>query len=167
MIRALCLGLLLIGAAVTATGGQQAVPAAAPQAAAPATETPSAVEKLFASAPVFRGELCELTIQASLRQKEDMREGLEGEYFVFGRSQKILLAGEFDRDGAIFLEESENGQNVSGQWEGKFEGDTFKGVWSSSNGTVEKPFTLKLVPLKTTAVPKKPSARPFPPAAKP
>ncbi len=163
MMRGLCLGLLLLGAAATASGAQPEVPAAAPQAAAPA----SAVEKLFASAPVFRGELGELTIQVSLRQKEDMREGLEGEYFVFGRSQKILLAGEFDRDGAIFLEESENGQNVSGQWEGNFDGDTFRGVWSSSDGSVEKPFTLKLVPLKTMAVPKKLSARSSPPAAKP
>ncbi|HTN65497.1 MAG TPA: hypothetical protein VL051_04850 [Burkholderiaceae bacterium] len=166
MMRALCLGLLLTGAAATAAG-QQAVPAAAPQAAAPATEAPSAMEKLFASAPVFRGELGELAIQASLRQKEDMREGLEGEYFVFGRSQKILLAGEFDRNGAIFLEESENGQNVSGQWEGNFEGDTFKGLWSSFDGSVEKPFRLKLLPLKTTAVPKKSSARPLPSVAKP
>jgi len=167
MMRALCLGLLLAGAAATATSAQPEVPAAAPQVPAPANEAPSAVEKLFASAPVFRGELGELTIQVSLRQKEDMREGLEGEYFVFGRSQKILLAGEFDRDGAIFLEESENGQNVSGQWEGNFDGDTFRGVWSSSDGSVEKPFTLKLVPLKTMAVPKKLSARSSPSAAKP
>ncbi len=158
MMRALCLGLLLSGAAATASGQQ---------AAAPASEAPSAMEKLFASAPVFRGELGELAIQASLRQKEDMREGLEGEYFVFGRSQKVLLAGEFDRNGAIFLEESENGQNVSGQWEGNFDGDTFKGVWSSFDGTVEKPFKLKLLLLKTTAVPKKPAARPLLPAARP
>lgn len=122
------------------------LPAAASMATA-APETPSDTETLFAHAPVFKGNLGDLKVQVSLRQKDDMREGLSGTYFVFGASQQILLAGEFDRDGTIFLEESENGRNVSGQWDGKLTDDTFSGTWSSFDGTVSKPFVLKIIPV--------------------
>lgn len=111
-------------------------------------ETPSVPEKLFATAAAFHGTLGEQKIQVSLRQKQDMREGLEGEYFLFGRSQKILLAGEFERDGTVFLEESEDGHSVSGQWDGRLDGAIFSGTWSSFDGTVSKPFALKIIPAK-------------------
>lgn len=127
------LAALLLAIAGAAAAGD-AVPAA-----------PSALETLFAGAPAFSGTLGELKIQARLRQKEDMREGVEGEYFVFGRSQKILLAGEFEPDGSVFLEESEDGRSVSGQWDGKLVGDLFSGTWSSFDGSVSKPFALKLI----------------------
>jgi hypothetical protein len=115
-------------------------------------DLPSAAEKFFAAAPTFHGTLDGAQVQLRLRQKEDMREGLEGNYFVFGRSQKILLAGEFDRDGTIFLEESENGRNVSGQWDGKLDGDAFAGTWMSADGSVSKPFALKMIAAKPAAV---------------
>jgi hypothetical protein len=112
----------------------------------PAVLKAPAVETLFAAAPAFKGALGEQTIQASLRQKADMREGLEGEYFVFGNAHKILLAGEFDADGTIVLEESDDGRRVSGEWEGKLDGDVFSGTWSSFDGAVSKPFSLKIIP---------------------
>lgn len=142
----------LASAAVSAGSTPAALPGAA-------SDLPSPPEKLFAAAPAFQGTLDGAQVQLHLRQKEDMREGLEGDYFVFGRSQKILLAGEFDRDGTIFLEESENGRNVSGQWDGKLDGGSFSGTWMSADGSVTKPFSLKMIAAKPAALgsaPKKP-----------
>lgn len=99
---------------------------------------------LFGKPVVFRGTLGGLPVQVSVRPKEIAEEGLEGEYFVFGRSQKILLAGELDADN-FFLEESENGTSISGQWDGKLQGDMIRGDWMSADGAVSKPFSLKLI----------------------
>ncbi len=154
---------VLLAAGGVALAASDMPPAAV---ANPVAAAPSAAEKLFAAGPALSGTLGELKIQASLRVKEDMREGLEGEYFVFGGSQKILLAGEFERDGAVFLEESENGRNVSGQWDGKLEGDIFSGTWSSFDGSVSKPFVLTVIRPKPAAS-KKPPTRPAGAAIKP
>ena len=99
---------------------------------------------LFSKPVVFSGTLGDMAIQLTVRPKEIIDEGLEGEYFVFGRSQKILLAGELEDD-RIFLEESENGTNISGQWEGKLRADAVQGTWMSADGAVSKPFELKLI----------------------
>lgn len=77
-----------------------------------------------------------------MRSKEIADEGIEGEYFIFGRPQKILLAGEVEGEN-IFLEESENGTNISGQWEGTLQGDSIQGTWLSADGSLSKPFNLK------------------------
>jgi hypothetical protein len=124
---------------------------------------------LFSKPLVFRGTLGDMPIQATVRPKEIVDEGLEGEYFIFGRSQKILLAGELDGD-SIFLEESENGTNISGQWEGKLVGDSIKGTWLSADESISKPFSLKLVVVQA-ALPKpgraqKPTATANPVSAK-
>jgi len=138
----------VLACALVAVAGMALAADELPAAAPAMVEAPSVAERLFAAAPAFSGTLAEQKIQVSLRQKEDMREGLEGEYFIFGRSQKILLAGEFDRDGTIFLEESEDGRSVSGQWDGKLDGDIFSGTWSSFDGALKKPFALKIIPVK-------------------
>ncbi len=141
---AFCLALAAAGAV---SAGSASPPGTAAAVPAPA-EAPSPAARLFAAAPVFNGALGEQNIQVSLRRKDDMREGLEGEYFIFGGSNKILLAGEFERDGTIFLEESEDGRSVSGQWDGKLDGMTFSGTWSSSDGSLSRPFRLKIIPVK-------------------
>lgn len=117
-----------------------------------ADEKPVSAAEVFSKLRVFRGTLGETPIQATVRPKEIVDEGLEGEYFIFGRSQKILLAGELDGN-SIFLEESENGTNISGQWEGKLEGDTIQGTWLSADGSISRPFNLKLV-VSQTSLPK-------------
>jgi hypothetical protein len=94
---------------------------------------------------VLRGTLGDAQIQMNLRPKADEADGWEGNYFFFGQSAKILLAGEYE-DGEIAMEESENGTDVSGQWNGKFSGDTLVGEWMSVNGTTIKPFKMKIVP---------------------
>jgi hypothetical protein len=118
---------------------------------------------MFSKPVVFRGTLGDAQIQATVRPKEIIDEGLEGEYFLFGRSQKILLAGELEGD-SIFLEESKNGTNISGQWEGKLQGDSIQGVWLSADGSISKPFNLKLIRPQTKLVKPKPS-RKVPPTA--
>ncbi|MGB7481338.1 MAG: hypothetical protein WA924_13515 [Burkholderiaceae bacterium] len=147
MRRPIAAVLLALAGAGMFTSTAMAETAAA--VAIPAVAAPSVPERLFAAAPVFGGTLGEEKIQARLRQKDDMREGVEGGYFFFGQSQKILLAGEFDADGAVFLEESRDGTTVSGQWDGKLDGDTFSGTWSSFDGSINKPFALKVIPQKT------------------
>lgn len=105
---------------------------------------------LFSKPVVFRGTLGDTPIQFAVRPKAIADEGLEGEYFIFGRSQKILLAGELE-DETLFLEESENGTSISGQWEGKLHGDVLQGTWKSADESVSRPFKLKLIPGRTIA----------------
>lgn len=101
--------------------------------------------KLLQAGPLaFRGRLGDDQLQANLRAKADVDEGFEGDYFLFGHSQKVLLAGEVDGDD-VFMEESVNGTDVSGQWNGKLNGDTVNGTWQSADGLVTKPFTMKIV----------------------
>jgi hypothetical protein len=115
----------------------------------------SEAAKRFVRQPVWSGTFDNMPMQATFRLKRDFEDGLEGEYFIFGQSQHILLAGEFDAEG-ISLEESENGRDVSGRWEGMFEGDVLRGNWSSIDGSVMKPFVLKALPAQSNA--KKPRA---------
>ncbi|MDB5840064.1 MAG: hypothetical protein JWQ23_2016 [Herminiimonas sp.] len=136
---------------------------AADGAANPASGHTSAAS-LFSEPVILRGTLGEATVQASVRPKAEIDEGIEGEYFIFGRTRAILLAGELEGDD-VFLEESENGTDVSGQWEGRRDGDTIRGNWLSADGSVSKPFVLKAVEpataVKQPAWPVKPrSAQP-------
>lgn len=93
---------------------------------------------------VLRGTLDGANIQMNLRPKEEFADGLEGHYFWFGTSHNVLLAGEVD-GAEVFMEESENGTDVSGEWNGKLDGDTFSGEWMSAGGTVKKPFSLRII----------------------
>jgi hypothetical protein len=111
-----------------------AAPAPSPYGKLPLLEAPLAL----------RGTLGDAAIQANLRAKEIPDEGFEGDYFLFGHSQKILLAGEVEGDD-VFMEESENGTDVSGQWTGKLVGDTISGNWQSFDGLTNKPFSLRIV----------------------
>ena len=92
----------------------------------------------------LRGTLGSDTIQMNLRTKAEFEDGIEGDYFLFGSSQKVLLAGEIEGED-LFLEESVNGTDVSGQWEGKMAGDVISGEWLSADGKVSKPFQVRIV----------------------
>jgi hypothetical protein len=108
--------------------------------------TPAAVsgKMLFAKPVALRGSLGEAQIQVNLRVKEEFEDGVEGDYFLFGQSRHILLAGEIEGD-ELFLEESENGTDVSGQWNGKLVGDIITGEWQSVDGKLSKPFRVAIV----------------------
>jgi len=128
-------------------------PVSVPTQAAVAQNTPTAptaTETFFAKPVFLRGTLGGATIQFSLRPKEVADEGLEGEYFAFGGSGKVLLAGEVQGD-ALLLEESENGKDISGQWDGKLQGDQLVGNWTSADGSITKPFSLTAIAQKNTA----------------
>ncbi len=140
---------LLMGAnanaADAAQDAMQSLAMAQTQMANASPKSRPATEKLLQAGPVFfRGTLGEDQLQANLRAKADIGEGFEGDYFLFGHSQKVLLAGEIDGDD-IFMEESVNGTDVSGQWNGKLDGDVASGTWQSADGLVTKPFTMKIV----------------------
>jgi hypothetical protein len=92
----------------------------------------------------LRGTLGSDQIQMNLRAKQEFEDGIEGEYFLFGGSRNVLLAGEIE-DGEVFMEESENGTDVSGQWNGKLDGELFNGEWTSADGAVKKPFNIFIV----------------------
>jgi hypothetical protein len=131
--------MLIAGGASAAEAGAQAVPG----------------KTLFAKPVSMRGTLGDAQIQVNLRTKTDYVEGVEGEYFVFGRSRNVLLAGELAGDD-LLMEESENGTDVSGQWTGTLAGDTVSGEWESADGKVRKLFNLKVV--KTDDGPKNASS---------
>ncbi|MDB5852773.1 MAG: hypothetical protein JWR22_814 [Herminiimonas sp.] len=125
----------------------RAAPTMDAPAVAQATGVPAAMSAAasgpFARPLTLRGKLGDKSIQMRLRPKPQADEGLEGEYFYFGRSAKILLAGEAEGDDVV-MEESENGTDVSGQWEGKRQGDSLRGTWTSADGTETRPFDLHI-----------------------
>ncbi len=126
-------------------GGALAFSSVAASSAVPQTqETLAAAGKMLSGAPVsMQGMLGQAQIRGTLRNKAEKEEGIEGEYFVSGHPQRVLLAGEIEGDD-FFLEESENGKDVSGQWTGKLAGDTISGEWQSADGKVTKPFIVRI-----------------------
>ena len=98
--------------------------------------------QLLSKALVLRGTLGTQKIQVNLQPKPD-EDGLQGTYFAFGQTQKILLAGEVQDDDLV-MEESRNGQDVSGQWEGSLQGSVISGTWTAPDGSDSKPFVLQL-----------------------
>ncbi len=110
-----------------------------------AAKLPTIASTLFSKPVSLRGTLGAVQVQVNIRPKAEIDEGIEGEYFVFGRAQKFLLAGELEGED-VFLEESENGTDVSGQWDGKRSGDMIQGTWMSADGSISKPFTLRATP---------------------
>lgn len=93
---------------------------------------------------VLRGSLGADQVQLQLRPKPEDDGGVEGNYFIFGGRAQILLAGEFDDEG-FWMEESVNGRDVSGQWEGGRQGDAFTGSWRGADDGPTKPFILRIV----------------------
>lgn len=137
-----------IGSVAAATKAPVATPAA-PEAPVAAVVSPTApaIPALFLKPVLLRGTLGDVNVQVQIRPKAEIDEGIEGEYFIFGNTTQVLLAGEIEGD-ILFMEESENGTNISGQWDGKLEGDILAGSWMSADGSFTKPFSLKVVPLK-------------------
>ncbi len=140
-VTALCLPVAALSADLQAASKESEQRKTEPSSSG-ASKTPDGFAGLFSKPVAFRGKLGELSVQATVRPKEIAEEGLEGEYFFFGRSQKILLAGELEGE-SIFLEESENGTNISGQWEGKLQDGIIQGTWMSADGSISKPFSLR------------------------
>ncbi|WP_394780475.1 hypothetical protein [Undibacterium sp.] len=99
----------------------------------------------FAAPVVLRGKLGDDAVQMRLQPKVEDADSVEGEYFIFGKGSKILLAGEVSGT-ALSMEESEDGIDVSGQWDGKLDGKTLRGTWVSDDGSVSKPFVLEIQP---------------------
>jgi hypothetical protein len=182
-MRGFVIGSLLISASAWAAEPVPvpAVPATPPAAAIEPLKAPprlraprkiksrdDAPTYLFARPVILRGTLGEQKIQAHLQPKEDIMEGFEGEYFVFGAPQKIRLAGDLGR-GIFIMEESEDGRKISGRWQGTQEGNTLRGTWTSSDDAVTKPFVLTLVgpqpEIQKAAAPAKPVAAPVAPVA--
>ena len=129
-------------------------PASSTGTAPPLVHSPAA--SLLAKPVTLRGKLGDQAIQVHLHLKEQIDEGIEGDYFLFGRTQKILLAGEVDNN-TLSMEESENGTDISGQWDGKIDGNMIRGTWTSADASVTKPFEVAAVDTAAVAaaVPKK------------
>lgn len=128
--------------------GSPATPVAPSAPAAPGSSAAAAAGAVAAAAAkpaTLRGTLGSEQVQATIRPKYPAEDGVEGSYFIFGGKQNILLAGEIEGE-SLWMEESENGVDVSGQWEGTRKGDLIEGTWQSVDGSVSKPFQLKIMP---------------------
>jgi hypothetical protein len=141
-VARLLLVFALSGFSISIQAQQAVAGAVATTATAPVTAAPGSLQALLGKAAVLRGTLGDDRIQLSLKPKAD-EDGLEGNYFVFGQSAQILLAGEVDQND-LMMEESHNGKDVSGQWEGSFKNGLLSGTWSTLDGSVTKPFSLKV-----------------------
>ena len=122
------------------------------------TQAQDAAGGLFSRPVVLRGTLGDANIQMQVRPKADPSEGIEGTYITFGRSGQVLLAGETDGDG-LLMEESENGTDVSGQWEGRQQGGEVRGTWQSADGAVSRQFVLRAIDAGTAAAAAGPAPR--------
>ena len=106
---------------------------------------------IFAHPLMLRGTLGDEKIEMHLQRKPDPADGgMRGTYTILNQktglaSADILLAGEYEGND-VSMEESINGKDVSGGWDGKFVDGIFSGTWSSvSTGEeVTYPFSLKI-----------------------
>ncbi|MFZ6640462.1 hypothetical protein ACO0LL_12015 [Undibacterium sp. TC4M20W] len=113
----------------------------------------------FAKEIEFQGKMGDDKIRMHLQPKTEDRDSVEGSYVVAGgkrnQGKKILLAGEVSGN-KLSMEESEDGVDVSGQWDGELKDNVIRGIWQSDDGKVSKEFVLELLPLpkskKTKAV---------------
>ncbi|WP_188419164.1 hypothetical protein [Oxalicibacterium solurbis] len=144
----------LLLAAAGAHAADVSTPVSTPASVSAPLQSAEPPPQLFGKPMVFRGTLGDKQVQLSIRPKNPADEGLEGEYFIFGSSQKVLLAGDGEGD-ALLLEESENGKDISGQWDGKLEGDTLSGNWTSADFSITRPFVLKVLSTSAPAPAKK------------
>ena len=110
---------------------------------APIAHSPAAA--LLARPATLRGKIGAQPIEMHLQMKVPADEGIEGDYLLTGQTHKILLAGESENDN-LSLEESENGSDISGLWDGVIDGRTIRGTWTSADGSVVKPFELSVAP---------------------
>ncbi|MBC3936885.1 hypothetical protein [Undibacterium rugosum] len=119
------------------------------QAAAPETAPVAATVQhpVFKHAVEFSGMLGKQVVHVFLRPKKDEIDGLEGYYILNSGSKtpakRILLAGELAGD-RISLEESQDGTEVSGQWDAELKGGQLTGNWLSADGNTSLDFVLKL-----------------------
>ncbi|WP_233526713.1 MULTISPECIES: hypothetical protein [unclassified Herbaspirillum] len=141
-VSRLLLVLALSGLTVCLHAQQVVAGAAVTAATTPAVAAPGSLQEALSKPAVLRGTLGDERVQLSVKPKAD-EDGLEGKYFVFGQSAQILLAGEVDQND-LMMEESHNGKDVSGQWEGSFKDGLLSGTWSTLDGSVTKPFSLKV-----------------------
>ena len=109
-----------------------------------ATQADVSGKMLFVKPVALRGTLGGDKIHVNLRINADFEDGIERDYVHVVRPDLILLAGEIEGE-EFFLEESVNGTDVSGQWEGKMAGDVISGKWQSADGKVSKPFLIRIV----------------------
>lgn len=112
------------------------------KSAAISTSSESKAAAIIFNRPVLlRGTLGQRKIQMSLHPHTEFEGSVQGEYFESGQSQKIALAGEYQGD-ALTMEESVNGTNVSGSWNGSLSGNTYSGTWYAEDESSSTPFVL-------------------------
>lgn len=149
IIRAASMFLLVFGASSGAFAAETVIapdvpPLPPPHLAAKPVATSSQLQsaaKLFSRPVLLRGTLGQRKIQMRLRPHAEFEGSVQGEYFAFGQSQKIALAGEYQGD-ALTMEESINGTNVSGSWSGSLKGNTYSGNWYAEDESNPVPFVL-------------------------
>lgn len=99
-------------------------------------------------ATLYLGPLGDNVVQMALSIDPDDDEVLSGEYFVFGGQSKVLVVGELS-GAEFYLEESQDGNKISGYWEGKFLTENghgyMVGVWTNADERVKKNFKLERV----------------------
>lgn len=114
------------------------------KSAAISTSSPSESKSaaiMFSKPVLLRGTLGQRKIQMSLHPHTEFEGSVQGEYFESGQSQKIALAGEYQGE-ALTMEESVNGTNVSGSWNGSLSGNTYSGTWYAEDESSSTPFVL-------------------------
>jgi len=99
-------------------------------------------------ATIYRGVLGEQRVQMVLMADEEQPGSYEGDYFVFGGGRNIQVAGEIDAE-RFYLEETEDGEHVSGSWDGKLVIEANRayivGTWRRGDESVAMPFKLERV----------------------
>jgi hypothetical protein len=112
-----------------------------------AQQTAPMSNPLFAQPVELSGTLGGQKVRMHLQPKADEIDSVEGDYLTpageRNAGKRILLAGEIAQN-KFSLEESEDGKDVSGQWDVDVQGDQIRGVWLSADGSVSQDFNLQI-----------------------
>lgn len=99
-------------------------------------------------ATIYRGVLGEQRVQMILQPDEEQPGWFQGDYFIFGGGRNIQVLGEIDVE-SFYLEETEDGEHVSGSWDGKLVIEANRayivGTWRNGDDTIALPFKLERV----------------------
>ncbi|MBC3868785.1 hypothetical protein [Undibacterium oligocarboniphilum] len=121
-------------------------------AAVAAAQQPPSVSgnPVFSHKLELRGYLGDDPVQMYLQPKTEDVDSVEGHYRIQPHNashlsgKPVLLAGEVSGN-HLNMEESDDGKEVSGQWDGELQDGVIRGAWLSADERVQRHFELRLI----------------------
>jgi hypothetical protein len=102
---------------------------------------------------LYRGQRGDCQFEMRLQRRPEANDSYEGQYFCFGEGIVKRIVAEIEVEGEIYTfwaEESENGTDVSGEWQGAQLAQAggvvvWQGQWSNVQGEPVQSFSMRKV----------------------